>query len=119
MLIIFGKKLIDSKKVRYGLTQIFGIGYSNANKLCNFLSIPQTLTIGELTELQKLNISAYIKQNFMVEAKLIQKIQDNIDTMIAMNSVRGFRHRSKLPVRGQRTHSNARTCKKKLLVLPN
>jgi small subunit ribosomal protein S13 len=112
MLILFGKKLIDSKKVRYALTTIFGIGISNSIKICNFLNIPNTIKVSELTEYQKLSLSTYLKQHFIVEAKLKQKIHENIDSFILINSVKGFRHRSKLPVRGQRTHSNAKTCKK-------
>lgn len=112
MLIIFGKKLIDTKKVRYGLKEVFGIGLSNANRICKDLSIPPTITISELTEIQKLNISTYIKQHFMVESKLKQKVYENVNDLITINCVKGFRHRSKLPVRGQRTHSNARTCKR-------
>lgn len=112
MLIIFGKKLSDSKKVRYALTNIFGIGLTSANKICNLLNIPQTVKVSELTEIQKLSLSTYIKQHFLVESKLKQKIHENIETLIQINSVKGFRHRSKLPVRGQRTHSNAKTCKK-------
>ena len=112
MLIIFGRKLIDSKKVRFGLKEIFGIGISNATKVCQALNIPPTITISELTEIQKMNISAYIKQHFAVESKLKQRIYENVNDLITMNSVKGFRHRSKLPVRGQRTHSNARTCKR-------
>ena len=113
MLILFGKKLQDSKKVRYALTTLYGIGYANANKICNVLNIPLTITISELTEFQKQNLSNYIKQNFLVETKLKQKISENIETFITINCVKGFRHRCKLPVRGQRTHSNAKTCKKK------
>ena len=113
MLIIFGKKLNEDKKVRFGLTEIFGIGTSRAYFLCNALNIPLSLKISELTESQVLEISAYIKQNYVVEAKLQQNIQENINTCITINSVRGFRHRMKLPVRGQRTHSNAKTCKKR------
>jgi len=112
MLIIFGKKLIDSKKVRYALTTIFGIGFANADKICNQLNIPKTVKISELTEIQKLNLVTYIKQNFSVESRLKQTIQENITNFIAINCVKGFRHRIKLPVRGQRTHSNAKTCKK-------
>jgi small subunit ribosomal protein S13 len=112
LLIIFGKKLNTSKRIRYALTTIFGIGFSRANKICNELNIPQTVKVSELTELQKFTISSYIKQHFLVEAKLKQKVHENIETLIQINSVKGFRHRSKLPVRGQRTHSNAKTCKK-------
>jgi small subunit ribosomal protein S13 len=112
MLILFGKKLLNSKKVRYALTTIFGIGISNATKICNKLNIPTTINVSELTEYQRLSLSTYIKQHFTVEAKLKQKIHEDIENFILINSVKGFRHRSKLPVRGQRTHSNAKTCKK-------
>ena len=112
MFIILGKKLIETKKVRYALTNIFGIGFSNANKMCNFLNIPKTVKVSELTEFQKSSIISYIKQNFMVETRLKQTVRENILTKITLNSIQGFRHRLKLPVRGQRTHSNAKTCKK-------
>lgn len=112
MLILFGKKLEDTKTVPYGLTKIFGVGLANAKEICMHLNIPKTIKISELTENQKLNISTYIKQHFSVELKLKQQVSDNIENFIVINSVKGFRHRTKLPVRGQRTHSNAKTCKR-------
>ena len=112
MLIIFGKKISEEKQVRYGLTEIYGIGYSNANKICNCYNIPFSLKIADLTEEQILLISSYIKENFLVDSLLKMQIEDNIQTYININSVRGFRHRAKLPVRGQRTHSNGRTRKR-------
>lgn len=115
MLILFGKKLLETKKVPYALTKIFGIGISNAKRIVNILNIPSMIKVSELTENQKMNISAYIKQNFVVEMKLKQQIQENIQNLITINTVKGFRHRCKLPVRGQRTHSNAKTCKKKFI----
>ena len=111
MLILFGKKILDSKKICYALTDLFGIGHSNVKKICLQLNFPTTLKIADLTEIQKLNLAVYIKQNFTVEAKLKKTIYQNIETFMAINSVKGFRHRMKLPVRGQRTHSNAQTCK--------
>jgi small subunit ribosomal protein S13 len=112
MFILYGKKISDEKKVRYGLTEIFGIGYANANKMCNLFDIPLNLKIGDLTEIQKFQISMYIKENFLLDLQLKSSIQNNIQKYIEINSVRGFRHRSKLPVRGQRTHSNGKTCKR-------
>jgi small subunit ribosomal protein S13 len=117
MFILFGKKLQETKRIDFALTKIFGIGISNAKQICKFLNIPNNVLTQELTELQKLNISTYIKQNFNVELKLKQQISENIETMIAINSVKGFRHRSNLPVRGQRTHSNAQTCRRVKMVL--
>ena len=110
MLIIFGKKITDDKKVRYALTEIFGIGYSISNRMCNLLNIP--LKISDLTENQKFHISTYIKENFLIDTQLKLQIKNNIQNFIEIKSVRGFRHRTNLPVRGQRTHSNGRTRKK-------
>jgi small subunit ribosomal protein S13 len=117
MLILFGKKLDETKKVEYALKLIFGVGISNAKKICHLLNIPKTVTISELTEQQKLNISTFIKQNFTVDLKLKQQISENIEQKISLNTVQGFRHRSNLPVRGQRTHSNAQTCKRVKMIL--
>jgi len=112
MLIIFGKKISDEKQVRYALPEIYGIGFSSANNICNLLDIPYNIKIRELTEHQKFLISTYIKENYLIDTQLKIQIQENIQTTIDIKSVRGFRHRSKLPVRGQRTHSNGRTRKR-------
>jgi small subunit ribosomal protein S13 len=112
MLIIFGKKITDNKKVRYALTEIFGVGLSLSTQMCNLLSIPLNLKIADLTESQKLQITTYIKEKFVVDAHLKSQVQNNIQNYIDINSVRGFRHRTHLPVRGQRTHSNGKTRKK-------
>ena len=67
MLIIFGKKITNEKKVRFALTEVYGIGYSISNKMCNLLNIPLNLKISDLTENQKFNISMYIKENFLID----------------------------------------------------
>lgn len=112
MLIILGKQISFNRKVRYALTEILGIGISKSTKMCNLLSIPFNLKIVELTEYQSLLITTYIKENFLIESLLQSEVKSNIKNYIEINSVRGFRHRSKLPVRGQRTHSNGKTRKK-------
>jgi small subunit ribosomal protein S13 len=112
MLIIFGKKITENKKVRYALREVFGIGLSLSNEICNNLNIPLNIKISELTENQNTEISTYMKENFTIDATLKSLIQNNIQNYVDINCVRGFRHRSKLPVRGQRTHSNGRTRKK-------
>ena len=83
-----------------------------ANTICNKLCIPNTVKVSELTEFQQSNLSTYIKKYYIVEDKLKQQIDHRIDFYKSINSIRGFRYRSKLPVRGQRTHSNAKTCKR-------
>ena len=112
MFILFGVKINSSKKVRYALKKLFGLGFSRANTICNDLSISNNTFIYDLTDLQKTKISTYIKNHFSVESKLKQQIFENIENLKIINCVKGFRHRYKLPVRGQRTHSNAKTCKK-------
>jgi len=112
MIIIFGKKISEEKQVRYALPEIYGIGFSTANKICNLYSIPLSVKVGELTEEQELLVSTYIKENCLIDNQLKTQVLQNIQTTIEIKSVRGFRHRSKLPVRGQRTHSNGRTRKR-------
>ncbi len=112
MLIIFGNQISDHKKVRYALKEVFGIGLSTATKICHKLNIPDTVQVSELTELQQSTISMYIKQHYIVEDILRKQLNETIENYININSIKGFRFRSKLPVRGQRTHSNAKTCKK-------
>jgi len=112
MFIFYGKKIDENKKVRFALSQIYGLGYSSTNRLCNILNIPLNLRIFELTENQKYEISSYIKEYFILDSQLKDIIKDNIQKFIETNTIRGFRHRTKLPVRGQRTHSNGRTRKK-------
>ena len=113
MLIIFGKKIAKNKKIRYALTSLYGIGVKQAFQICNILNLPRNLTIKDLTENQKLEISKYIKQNLKVENQLKKKIRANVQRYIENESVRGFRYRNNLPVRGQRTHTNAKNCRKK------
>jgi small subunit ribosomal protein S13 len=115
MLILFGKKISDDKPVRYALTKIFGIGITRSSLICNFLNIPFNLKIKDLTENQKFQITTYIKENFCVDLQLKTQIKNNIQDFIDIKSVRGFRHRSNLPVRGQRTHSNGKTRKRGII----
>lgn len=113
MLIIFGKKISEDKKIRYALTTLYGIGYKKACEICDKLNIPPQATIKSLNETKKLEISQYIKQNLIIEDKLKKLVKKNIQNYISNTSIRGFRHRHKLPVRGQRTHTNGKTQKKK------
>ena len=63
MLIIFGKRITENKKIRYALTDLYGVGKKQADIICNNLSLPINLTVKDLTDNQKLSISKYIKQN--------------------------------------------------------
>lgn len=112
MLIIFGIKLIQNKKVIYALPQLYGIGITLAKQICRELNFAPELTIGKLTAEQQFEIAKKIKEEFRVEENLKEIIKNNIQRYIGNNSVRGYRHKNHLPVRGQRTHTNAKTVKK-------
>ena len=112
MLIIFGVKIPHNKKIRYALTSLYGIGFTTASKICDQLGLPINITIYDLTESQKTAISRLIKQNYKIETTLRKDIRKNIEKYVKNESIRGFRHRHGLPVRGQRTHTNAKTQRK-------
>ena len=92
---------------------IYGIGDRFSNEICKALSIPKSKRVNELTDDQILKIREYIDQKFTVEGDLRRQISTNIKRLTDLGCYRGLRHRNKLPVRGQRTHTNARTRKGK------
>ena len=99
----------NNKKVRYALSDLYGIGNFSANKICDELNIPENLKIESLTEEQQYNIARKVKEEYRLESNLREEVKGNIQRYITNGSIRGYRHRHKLPVRGQRTHTNART----------
>lgn len=108
------KDIPNDKVVVYSLTYIYGIGLTTAKKLCEEAKIDQTkrvkdLSEAELTALRKL-IEKY-KDTIPTEGELRRKVNLNIKSLQEIGCYRGIRHRRKLPVRGQRTKTNARTCK--------
>lgn len=109
MLVIFGVTLETEKKVIYALPKLYGIGTNSAKKICKELGFSPALKIQNLTEKQQFEISKKIKEEFRIESNLREEVKSNIQHYILNGSVRGFRHKNKLPVRGQRTHSNAKT----------
>ena len=117
MLIIFGVKLIQNKKIVYALPQLYGIGISLAKKICNELNFAPELTIQQLTPKQQFEIAKKIKEEFRVEENLKEIIKNNIQRYILSGSLRGYKHKNNLPVRGQRTHTNAKTAAKGLILL--
>lgn len=112
MLIILGVNFDKNKKVAYALPKIFGIGKTTAHNLCKTLGFSPSIKIKHLNEKQRFLITKKIKDDFIVEDSLKEKIKNNIKKFIFNNSIKGFRHKNKLPVRGQRTHSNAKTCRR-------
>jgi len=120
MLIIQGKKIPTTKKLIYALPLLYGIGKQAAKEICYKLGFAKNLTIAQLTEDQKLSLIKYINSKYLIENNLEIKIQKDINNLIKNNSYRGFCHKSGLPVRGQRSRTNARTQKaqsKKILSL--
>ena len=114
---IAGVNIPQNKLVRIGLTYIYGIGERNSNDICKSLEIPSTKRVNELTDDEILKIREYIDQNFKVEGDLRRDYSLSIKRLIDLACYRGTRHRKKLPVRGQRTHTNARTRKGKAVAI--
>ena len=109
---INGVDLPNEKRAEIGLTYIYGIGRTTAAKMCADLSIVDGTRIKDLTEEQISAIRDYIDQNgLMVEGDLRRERTQNVKRLMDIGCNRGLRHRKGLPVRGQRTHTNARTRK--------
>ena len=108
---IAGVDLPANKRAEIGLTYIFGIGRSRANKILEQAGISINRRIRELSEEEVNRIRTVIDQQGMVEGDLRKQTQMDIKRLMDIGSYRGLRHRRGLPVRGQRTHTNARTRK--------
>lgn len=113
MFTIYGKKISENKKIRQALIEIYGIGFNKANTLCNKFNWPLNKKISDLSQIERTLLSKYIKQNIKIESELKMILKDNLKKYLTNKSIKGFRLRNKLPVNGQRTHSNAKTCRKK------
>ncbi|HQS84232.1 MAG: 30S ribosomal protein S13 [Alphaproteobacteria bacterium 16-39-46] len=108
---IAGVNIPTNKRVEIGLTYIFGIGRKSSQDICSKANIPDTKRVSQLTDDEVLRIREIIDQDFQVEGDLRRGIGMNIKRLMDLGCYRGLRHRKGLPVRGQRTHSNARTRK--------
>jgi len=106
---IAGVDLPPSKRVDIGLTYIFGIGRTRAMKILDKAKIDGSTKVQDLSEEEALRIQRVINQEGMVEGDLRKAISLDIKRLIEIGAYRGMRHRRNLPVRGQRTHTNART----------
>lgn len=115
-LVIFGINLPVDKKVNIALISLYGIGKTRANQICLDLGLTPQLTIKNLTELQQFAIAKKVKDNFIIEGNLEEQIKQDINHHQTNGSQRGYRLRNGLPVRGQRTHSNANTARKRLAI---
>lgn len=108
---IEGVDLPRDKRVEIGLTYIHGIGRSTAEKALVATDIDPTTKIRDLTEEEVSSLRDFINQNLVVEGDLRREVQMNIKRLMEIGCYRGLRHRRSLPVRGQRTRTNARTRK--------
>ena len=108
---IAGVNIPTGKRVPIALTSIFGIGGASARAICDSIGIDRSRRMNELSDGELLALREHIDSNFVVEGDLRREVQINIKTMMDLGSYRGLRHRRGLPVRGQRTHTNARTRK--------
>lgn len=106
-----GVDLPRNKRVEIALTYIFGIGRSRSRKICKEAGIPESLRTDALTDDHVSKIRTLIESTFKVEGDLRREIGLAIKRLMDLNCYRGIRHRKGLPVRGQRTRTNARTRK--------
>ena len=106
-----GVNIPTQKRVPIALTYITGIGLTSAKAICEAVGIVQSRRVNELSDAEVLSIREHIDANYTVEGDLRREVQMNIKRMMDLGSYRGLRHRRGLPVRGQRTHTNARTRK--------
>jgi small subunit ribosomal protein S13 len=108
---IAGVDLPPNKRVEIGLTYIYGIGRSQANNILKSAEVHPDTKVRELNDEQVNKIRKVIEEQHRVEGDLRKEISFNIKRLMEIGSYRGLRHRRGLPVRGQRTHTNARTRK--------
>jgi small subunit ribosomal protein S13 len=108
---ISGVDLPREKRVEIGLTYIYGIGLTTATRILNETGVSPDTRVKDLTEEETVRLREYIDKNLKIEGDLRREVSQNVKRLMEIGSYRGLRHRKGLPVRGQRTHTNARTRK--------
>jgi small subunit ribosomal protein S13 len=108
---IAGVNIPTNKRVVIALTYIHGIGDAKAQEICSVVGIPAERRVNELTDAEVIQIRETIDRDYLVEGDLRREVSMNIKRLMDLGCYRGLRHRKGLPVRGQRTHTNARTRK--------
>jgi small subunit ribosomal protein S13 len=108
---IEGVNLPSNKRIEYGLTYLFGIGLTASRVILNKLHINFDTRVKDLTDSEVASIQKEVTENYRVEGELRKQITMNITRLIEAGAYRGLRHKKGLPVRGQRTKTNARTRK--------
>ncbi len=116
---VIGIDIPDNKRLEISLTYIYGVGRKLSNEIIAKLGLNPNMRAHTLTEHQIAELSAVLQSEYMVEGDLRRQVQNNIKRLISIHSYRGLRHRLGLPVRGQRTRTNARTRKGKRKTVAN
>ncbi len=114
---IAGVNIPSNKKIEIALTYIHGIGQHSAKDICTLAGISPTIRVSALSDNDISKLREIIANEYQVEGDLRRKVSMNIKNLIDIKCYRGSRHIRKLPVRGQRTHSNARTRKGKAVAI--
>ena len=110
---ISGVNIPSGKRVQVALTYVFGIGTARAKKICEAAKLEPSKRVNALTEQELTTIRDLIDKSYVVEGDLRRDNAVNLKRLVDLGCYRGLRHRKGLPVRGQRTHTNARTRKGK------
>ena len=108
---IAGVNIPSQKRVEIGLRYIHGIGSSKSKEICDKVGISENRRVHDLTDSEVIQIREVIDRDYLVEGDLRREVAMNITPLMDLGCYRGLRHRKGLPVRGQRTHTNARTRK--------
>nr|YP_010508070.1 ribosomal protein S13 [Phytophthora gonapodyides]UXG56414.1 ribosomal protein S13 [Phytophthora gonapodyides] len=112
MLFIFNKTISDSKSILYSLTILYGINEYQSKKICKNIGINPQITLNQLKNNHVNRLINYINKNIKVEQLLKKSKTEKLNELVEIKSTRGIRQSQGLPVRGQRTHTNAKTSKK-------
>jgi small subunit ribosomal protein S13 len=116
---VIGTDIPENKRLEISLTYIFGIGKKLSNQIIEKLSLDKDMRARELTEDHIARLNAILTSEYVVEGDLRRQVQNNIKRLVGIHCYRGQRHRLGLPVRGQRTRTNARTRKGKRKTVAN
>ncbi|MEZ5174671.1 MAG: 30S ribosomal protein S13 [Acidimicrobiia bacterium] len=114
---IGGVDLPRDKRIEVGLTYVYGIGISSSRTTLGALDIDMDTKVRDLSDAEVLKIRQFIEANYKIEGDLRREVAQNIKRKIEIGCYQGLRHRRGLPVRGQRTHTNARTRKGKRVAI--
>lgn len=118
MLYIFNKTIPKDINILYALTVLYGINTYQSRKICKNIGVNPQITVNKLKNNHVNRLINYINKNIKIEQFLKKIKKDKINNLLEIKNIRGIRNSQGLPVRGQRTHSNARTIKKKKYFSP-